>query len=111
MTIALMLIAIGVLMAIRVPVALSILGPSLVYMLATGNSPGFAMRIASDGSLVSAACRPTVYPAGIVANYSGVANRLFEFAESLPAPYYRQPWLRQCHGLRWFCLDVRFRAC
>jgi tripartite ATP-independent transporter DctM subunit len=84
MTVAIMLIAIGILMAIRVPVALSILGPSLVYMLATGNSPGFAMRIAADGiASFPLLAVPLFILLGTVANYAGVADRLFEFAESL----------------------------
>lgn len=84
MTVAIMLMAIGILMAIRVPVALSILGPSLVYMLATGNSPGFAMRIAADGvASFPLLAVPLFILLGTLANYAGVADRLFEFAESL----------------------------
>ncbi|WLP87275.1 TRAP transporter large permease [Corynebacterium stationis] len=84
MTIAILIIAIAILMAIRVPVALSILGPSLVYMLATGNSPGFTMRIAADGiASFPLLAVPLFILLGTVANYSGVADRLFDFADSL----------------------------
>src|SRR5699024_6367910 len=84
MTIAIMLIAIGILMAIRVPVALSILGPSLVYLLVNRNSPCFAMHIATDGIASFPLLAVLLFiMLGTVANYYGVAVRLFEFPESL----------------------------
>lgn len=80
----LLLVAIGALMALRVPVALAILGPSLVYMLGTGNSIGFAMRIATEGvSSFPLLAVPLFILLGTVANYAGIADRLFTFAEAL----------------------------
>src|SRR5699024_9169579 len=52
---------------------------------ATGNSPGFAMRIAADGiASFPLLAVPLFILLGTVANYSGVADRLFEFGVSLP---------------------------
>src|SRR5699024_11601079 len=71
-------------MLISYTVALSSMVPRLVNKLATVNSPGFAIRIAADGiDSFPLLAVPLFILLGTVANYSGVADRLFEFAESL----------------------------
>ena len=48
MTIWVLLVLIGVLLTLRVPVALAFLGPSLLYMILEGQSLGQAVRLMSN---------------------------------------------------------------
>lgn len=81
MSLFLLALGIAVLLVIRVPVGLAFLGPSLVYMLTSGNSPGFAMRIAAEGTAsFPLLAVPLFILLGTLANHAGIADRIFDFA-------------------------------
>lgn len=81
MNLLILALAIALLLAIRVPVGLAFLGPSLVYMLVSGNSPGFAMRIAAEGTAsFPLLAVPLFILLGTLANHAGIADRIFDFA-------------------------------
>lgn len=81
MSLIVLALGIAVLLALRVPVAFSFLGPSLVYMLLHGNSIGFSLRIITDGvNSFPLLAVPLFIFMGVVANKLGVTERLFEFA-------------------------------
>jgi tripartite ATP-independent transporter DctM subunit len=67
-----------------VPVAFSLLGPCLVYVLATGQSSGLSTRLATTGvdswPLLAV---PLFILVGITANRAGFAERMFDFALAL----------------------------
>ena len=84
MSLFILAVAIAILLIIRVPVGLAFLGPSLVYMLMSGNSPGFAMRIAAEGTAsFPLLAVPLFILLGTLANYAGIADRIFDFALAL----------------------------
>ncbi len=81
MAITLLAAAIIILLAIRVPVALAFLGPSLVYMLVEGNSPGLSLRTAANGvDSFPLLAVPLFILVGTIANKAGIADRIFDFA-------------------------------
>ena len=81
MNLLILALLIALLLAIRVPVGLAFLGPSLLYMLMSGNSPGFAMRIAAEGTAsFPLLAVPLFILLGTLANAAGIADRIFDFA-------------------------------
>lgn len=86
MSLTLLCVAIAVLLLVRVPVSFAFLGPSLVYMLATGQSLGFSLRLVA-GSTASfpLLAVPLFILLGAIANHAGIADRLFDFALALLA--------------------------
>ena len=81
MSLLILALAVAALLAIRVPVGLAFLGPSLIYMLTAGNSPGFAMRIAAEGTAsFPLLAVPLFILLGTLANHAGIADRIFDFA-------------------------------
>jgi tripartite ATP-independent transporter DctM subunit len=81
MSLFLLCLAITVLLVIRVPVAFAFIGPSLAYMLATGQSVGFSLRlIASSTASFPLLAVPLFILLGALANHAGIADRLFDFA-------------------------------
>lgn len=84
MSLLILAVAIAILLIIRVPVGLAFLGPSLMSMLMSGNSPGFAMRIAAEGTAsFPLLAVPLFILLGTLANYAGIADRIFDFALAL----------------------------
>ncbi|MCK0112045.1 TRAP transporter large permease [Ornithinimicrobium sp. F0845] len=72
------------LLLLRVPVAFAILGPSVVYLVATGSSLELGLRTAINGvdswPLLAV---PLFVLLGVIANHAGIADRLFDFALAL----------------------------
>ncbi|WP_454856758.1 TRAP transporter large permease [Promicromonospora soli] len=84
MTVLLLIVAILVLLAIRVPVAFAFLGPGLAYLLVEGQSLGLPMRLVADAtSNFVLLAVPLFVLLGVVANHAGIADRLFDFALAL----------------------------
>jgi TRAP-type transport system large permease protein len=82
----LLCLAITLLLVIRVPVAFAFIGPSLVYMLATGQSVGFSLRLmTSQTASFPLLAVPLFILLGAIANHAGIADRLFDFALALLA--------------------------
>jgi TRAP-type transport system large permease protein len=79
-------LAITVLLVIRVPVAFAFIGPSLAYMLLTGQSLGLSLRlIAASTASFPLLAVPLFILLGALANHAGIADRLFDFALALLA--------------------------
>jgi tripartite ATP-independent transporter DctM subunit len=78
-------ILIFVLLLARVPVAFSILGPSLIYLISNGQSVGLASRLVAMGvNSFALLAVPLFILLGVIANRSGIADRIFDAAmESL----------------------------
>lgn len=80
----LLAVAIVALLALRVPVAFAILGPSVIYLIATGASLELGLRTAINGvdswPLLAV---PLFVLLGVIANHGGIAERLFDFALAL----------------------------
>lgn len=84
MTLSVLALLIVVLLALRVPVGLAFLGPSLLYMLLSGHSVGLGFRQAFNGvASFPLLAVPLFFLLGSVANRAGVADRIFEFAQAL----------------------------
>lgn len=84
MTLAIMGIAIGVLLFLRVPIAFAILGPCLGYLWYTDQSLGLGMRLTAQGiNSWPLLAIPLFILVGVIANRAGIADRLFEFALAL----------------------------
>ncbi len=81
MSMALLAAAIVVLLALRVPVAFALLGPSLTYVTFNGNSVGLSTRevVGAIDSFPLLAV-PLFILVGVIANHAGIADRLFQFA-------------------------------
>lgn len=81
MTIPLLAAAIIALLALRVPVAFALLGPSLTYVTLNGHSVGLSMRevVGAIDSFPLLAV-PLFILVGVIANHAGIADRLFQFA-------------------------------
>lgn len=77
----LLAVTVVVLLLLRVPVAFAILGPSVVYLVATGSSLELGLRTAINGvdswPLLAV---PLFVLLGVIANHAGIAERLFDFA-------------------------------
>ncbi|GAB3843984.1 TRAP transporter large permease [Nesterenkonia populi] len=73
--------AIAVLLILRVPVAFAFLGPSLAYMLMTGQSAGTSLRQVTDATQsFPLLAVPLFVFLGSLANHAGLADKLFRFA-------------------------------
>lgn len=84
MTVALLLLAIGLLLVLRVPVAFAFLGPGLAYLVLTGQSLGLAMRLVTNSTAsFPLLAVPLFVLLGVLANHAGIADRLFDFALAL----------------------------
>lgn len=78
----LLLLAAGILLLLflRVPVALSIMGPCLVYFSFTGMSVGIGLKSVFDATTsFPLLAVPLFIFVGVIANKLGIAARLFEF--------------------------------
>jgi tripartite ATP-independent transporter DctM subunit len=84
MSLEVLIIAIVALMFLRVPVAFALLGPCLAYMMTNGASVGLATRtmLAGINSFPLLAV-PLFVLVGSLANRSGIAERMFDFAAAL----------------------------
>jgi tripartite ATP-independent transporter DctM subunit len=87
MSLLLLALAISLLLLLRVPIAFSLLGPCLGYVLATGQSSGLSTRLAATGvdswPLLAV---PLFILVGVTANRAGFAERVFDFALALLGP-------------------------
>ncbi|MPY97602.1 MAG: TRAP transporter large permease subunit [Actinophytocola sp.] len=81
MSMALLAAAIIALLALRVPVAFALLGPSLTYVTFNGHSVGLSTRevVGAIDSFPLLAV-PLFILVGVIANQAGIADRLFDFA-------------------------------
>jgi tripartite ATP-independent transporter DctM subunit len=87
MSLALLLIVILALFLLRVPMAFAILGPSLLYLVAEGNSLGLAVRLVVGGiNSWPLLAVPLFILVGIVATRTEMANRLYDAALLLLGP-------------------------
>ncbi|WP_019815842.1 TRAP transporter large permease [Saccharomonospora saliphila] len=84
MSMTLLAVAIIALLALRVPVAFALLGPCLTYVTLNGQSFGLSVREVT-GAIDSfpLLAVPLFILVGVVANHAGIADRLFDFAQSL----------------------------
>ncbi|MFB2584593.1 TRAP transporter large permease [Herbiconiux liukaitaii] len=74
-------LSIAILLVLRVPVAFAFLGPSIVYMLFTGQSSGTALRTVTNAAAsFPLLAVPLFVFLGALANHAGIADRLFRFA-------------------------------
>lgn len=86
MTLLILAGCIALLLMLRVPVAFSFLGPSLFYMLVQGESSGMSLRQVTEAvQSFPLLAVPLFIFLGTLANYSGIADRLFDFALALLA--------------------------
>jgi tripartite ATP-independent transporter DctM subunit len=84
MSLVLLSAAIVLLLVLRVPVAFAFLGPSLLYMLLTGQSLGFSLRLVVNATAsFPLLAVPLFVLLGVIANHGGIADRLFDFALAL----------------------------
>ena len=84
MALTLMGLGILLLLAIRVPIAFAILGPSLAYLVFNDQSLGLSMRLAAQGiNSWPLLAVPLFILVGVVANKAGIAERLFDLALAL----------------------------
>ncbi|AXK32485.1 TRAP transporter large permease [Streptomyces armeniacus] len=81
MTMPLLAASIAVLLLLRVPVAFALLGPSLTYVTMNGYSLGLSTRQVVDSiDSFPLLAVPLFILVGVVANRSGIADRIFDFA-------------------------------
>jgi tripartite ATP-independent transporter DctM subunit len=81
-----LILLIVILMALRVPVALAFLGPSLLYFAVDGSQVSYALQIAMAGTnSFPLLAVPLFIFVGVLANLLGIANRLFAFASAAMA--------------------------
>lgn len=74
-------LAIALLLLLRVPVAFALLGPSLAYLIAEGYSGGLSFRLVMGGiNSWPLLAVPLFILVGVVANRTGMADRLFDLA-------------------------------
>lgn len=84
MSIWILALLILALIAVRVPVGLAFLGPSILYMMLEGNSPGLGFRQAFNGvASFPLLAVPLFILLGSIANRAGIADRIFDFALAL----------------------------
>ncbi|WP_306368692.1 TRAP transporter large permease [Nocardiopsis sp. CC223A] len=78
------ILGILVLMLLRVPVGFAILGPCLVYMSLTDQSTGLSLRTAAqEVNSFPLLAVPLFILLGVVADHTGIADRIFAFAQVL----------------------------
>ena len=84
MSLEVLILAIIALMFLRVPVAFALLGPCLAYMMTNGASLGLATRTMLSGiNSFPLLAVPLFVLVGSLANRSGIAERMFDFAAAL----------------------------
>lgn len=84
MSAALVITGILLLLLLRVPVAFAILGPTLLYMTVTDQSTGLSLRTAAqEVNSFPLLAVPLFILLGVVANHTGIADRIFAFAQVL----------------------------
>ncbi|MFD0775045.1 TRAP transporter large permease subunit, partial [Streptomonospora algeriensis] len=84
MTAALVVAGILVLLLLRVPIAFAILGPCLAYMALTEQSTGLSLRTAAEEiNSFPLLAVPLFVLVGVTANHTGIADRIFAFAQVL----------------------------
>jgi tripartite ATP-independent transporter DctM subunit len=83
---SLLLLSAGIvaLLFLRIPVAFAFLGPSLAYMLLTGQSLGLSLRLIVNATAsFPLLAVPLFVLLDVIANRGGIADRLFDFALAL----------------------------
>jgi tripartite ATP-independent transporter DctM subunit len=81
MSILILGVAIVALLLLRVPVGFAFLGPSLAYVLMSGQSLGLSLRMIVNGTAsFPLLAVPLFILVGAIANHAGIADRLFDFA-------------------------------
>ncbi|WP_435111702.1 TRAP transporter large permease [Nocardiopsis synnemataformans] len=84
MSALLVVLGILVLLVLRVPIAFAILGPCLTYMVVGGQSTGLSLRTAAqEVNSFPLLAVPLFILLGVIANHTGIADRLFGFARVL----------------------------
>ncbi len=84
MAMVLLAIAIVVFIIARVPIAFAILGPSVAYLILTGQSVELGLRTAINGiNSWPMLAIPLFVLLGVIANHAGIAERLFDFAMAI----------------------------
>lgn len=84
MSLTILGIAIAALLIFRVPVAFAFLGPSIMYMLISGQSLGMSLRLVTNAAQsFPLLAVPLFIFLGSLANLTGIADRLFRFALAL----------------------------
>ncbi|MDT0331231.1 TRAP transporter large permease [Nocardiopsis lambiniae] len=84
MSATLVILGILLLLVLRVPVAFAILGPCLLYMSLTDQSTGLSLRTAAqEVNSFPLLAVPLFILLGVVANHTGIADRIFAFAQVL----------------------------
>lgn len=84
MSAGLVILGIVVLLALRVPIAFAILAPCLVYTASSGQSSGLALRTAAQEiNSFPLLAIPLFIMVGVAANHTGIADRIFAFAQVL----------------------------
>ncbi|GAA3738838.1 tripartite ATP-independent transporter DctM subunit [Spinactinospora alkalitolerans] len=84
MSAGLVILGILVLLALRVPIAFAILGPCVTYMAVTDQSTGLSLRTAAqEVNSFPLLAVPLFVLVGVTANHTGIAERIFAFAQVL----------------------------
>lgn len=84
MSLLVLCLLITVLLLLRVPVAFAFIGPSLLYMITTGQSLGLALRlVAQQTASFPLLAVPLFILLGTIAHHAGIAARIFDFALAL----------------------------
>ncbi|MEE6286794.1 TRAP transporter large permease [Georgenia sp. MJ173] len=87
MAMIILAVAILLLLMLRLPVAFAILGPSVAYLILTGQSVELGLRTAINGiNSWPMLAIPLFVLLGVIANHAGIAERLFDFAMALLGP-------------------------
>lgn len=81
MSLLVLCLLITALLVLRVPIAFAFIGPSLAYLVSTGQSVGLALRLVADSTAsFPLLAVPLFILLGCLANHAGIADRLFDFA-------------------------------
>ena len=84
MSLLVLCVLITLLLLARVPVAFAFIGPSLVYLLTTGQSLGLSLRlVAQSTASFPLLAVPLFILLGCLASHAGIADRLYAFALAL----------------------------
>ena len=84
MSLLVLCVLITVLLLARVPVAFAFIGPSLLYLLSTGQSLGLSLRlVAQSTASFPLLAVPLFILLGCLASHAGIADRLYAFALAL----------------------------
>ncbi|NUU15782.1 TRAP transporter large permease [Cellulomonas humilata] len=84
MSLLVLCVLITVLLLARVPVAFAFIGPSLLYLLTTGQSLGLSLRlVAQSTASFPLLAVPLFILLGCLASHAGIADRLYAFALAL----------------------------